>query len=267
MPDPIVFGFPRSTFVQIVRLVLTHKDVSYTFRDLEPEMGKPTHLALHPFNRVPILQRGDFTVYETSAIVTYVEETFDKVALRPTSPRERARMDQWISAVNSYYYPYMIYHVSHERNVFPELGIPSDEKVVAHALPKIEVGLQVVERQLAHAGAELALVVVEGVGEAADEDDERANAAMTQMVTDLEQRSRRLAAIERAKISDDDVAIRRRPFHLPLRRPRHWISPSPTRLPRSRRNTRASSHRRRRRTTCSAHRRRRSRNRRPDCSK
>jgi glutathione S-transferase len=113
-------------------------------------MGKPTHLALHPFNRVPILQHGDFTVYETSAIVTYVEETFDKVALRPTSPRERARMDQWISAVNSYYYPYMIYHVGHERNVFPALGIPSDEKVVAHALPKIETGMQVMQRQLSH---------------------------------------------------------------------------------------------------------------------
>jgi glutathione S-transferase len=39
----------------------------------------------------------------------------------------------------------MIYHVGHERNVFPRLGIPSDEKVVAHALPKIEVGLQVAE--------------------------------------------------------------------------------------------------------------------------
>jgi glutathione S-transferase len=149
MSDPIVFGFPRSTFVQIVRLVLTHKDVSYTFRDLEPEMGKPTHLALHPFNRVPILQHGDFTLYETSAIVTYVEETFDTVALRPASRRERAHMDQWISAVNSYYYPYMIYHVSHERRVFPELGIASDEKVVAHALPKIDVGLQVVEQELA----------------------------------------------------------------------------------------------------------------------
>ena len=58
-------------------------------------------------------------------------------------------MNQWISAVNSYYYPYMIYHVGHERNVFPKLGIEPDEKVVAHALPKIEVGLQVVERQLA----------------------------------------------------------------------------------------------------------------------
>jgi glutathione S-transferase len=59
-------------------------------------------------------------------------------------------MNQWISMVNSYFYPYMIYHVSHERNVFPELGIPSDEKVVAHALPKIEVALQVAERQLGH---------------------------------------------------------------------------------------------------------------------
>ena len=58
-------------------------------------------------------------------------------------------MNQWISAVNSYYYIYMIYHVGHERNVFPRLGIEPDEKVVAHALPKIDVGLQVVERQLA----------------------------------------------------------------------------------------------------------------------
>ena len=32
---------------------------------------------------------------------------------------------------------------------FPSLD-PSDEKVVAHALPKIEVALQVAERQLSH---------------------------------------------------------------------------------------------------------------------
>ena len=48
MSDLIVYGFPRSTFVNIVRLVLTHKEVPYTFHDLEPEMGKPSHLALHP---------------------------------------------------------------------------------------------------------------------------------------------------------------------------------------------------------------------------
>jgi glutathione S-transferase len=150
MPDPIVYGFPRSTFVNIVRLVLTHKEVPYTFHDLESEMGKPSHLALHPFDRVPILRHGDFTVYETSAIVSYVDETFPRLPLQPRDIPGRARMDQWISMVNSYYYPYMIYHVTHERLVFPELGIASDEKVVAHALPKVELGLKVAERQLGH---------------------------------------------------------------------------------------------------------------------
>ena len=150
MSDPILYGFPRSTFVNIVRMILTHKDVAYSFHDLEPVMGKPDHLALHPFNRVPILRHGDLTVYETSAIAAYVDEAFDGVRLSPKDVRERARMNQWISAVNSYYYPYMIYHVTHERLVFPELGIASDEKVVAHALPKVEIGLMAAERQLAH---------------------------------------------------------------------------------------------------------------------
>ncbi len=162
MSDPIVYGFPQSTFVNIVRLVLTHKDVPYTFHDLEPVMGKPDHLALHPFNRVPILGHGDFTVYETSAIVSYIDEAFAGPKLTPGDVRARARMQQWISAVNSYYYIYMIYHVTHERRVFPELGIASDEKVVAHALPKVELGLQVLERTLSRGqdylvGAELSL--------------------------------------------------------------------------------------------------------------
>jgi glutathione S-transferase len=150
MSDPVVYGFPRSTFVNIVRLVLTHKDVAYTFDDLEPVMGKPEHRALHPFNRVPIFRHDDLTVYETSAIVSYIDEAFEGARLTPSHVRARARMNQWISAINSYYYPYMIYHLTHELIVFPELGIASDEKVVAHAMPKVELALAVVERELAH---------------------------------------------------------------------------------------------------------------------
>ena len=152
MPDPIVYGFPRSTYVNIVRLILTHKNIPYGFHDLEPIMGKPEHLALHPFNRVPILRHGDFAVYETSAIASYIDEAFDGPRLTPQDVRQRARMNQWISAVNSYYYPYMIFHVTHERLVYPELGIASDEKVVAHALPKVELALGVMERELSHGG-------------------------------------------------------------------------------------------------------------------
>jgi len=45
--------------------------------------------------------------------------------------------------VSSYYYPYMSYHLSHERLIYPALGIAPDEKVVAHALPRIMVALDV----------------------------------------------------------------------------------------------------------------------------
>jgi len=149
MSETIVYGFPRSTFVNIVRLVLTHKDVAYRFEDLEPVMGRSEHLALHPFNRVPIFRHGDFTVYETRAIVGYIDEVFAGARLTPQNPHARARMNQWIGVVDSYVYPYMIHHVSHERLVFPELGIASDEKVVAHALPKVENALVAIERELA----------------------------------------------------------------------------------------------------------------------
>ena len=64
---------------------------------------------------------------------TYVDEAFEGAPLQPKDIQGRARMHQWISSVNSYYYPYMIYHVVHERLVFPQLGIATDEKVVAHA--------------------------------------------------------------------------------------------------------------------------------------
>jgi hypothetical protein len=48
MPSVTLFGFPRSVYVQMAGLYLTHKEVPYAFRDLEPDMGTPTHLSLHP---------------------------------------------------------------------------------------------------------------------------------------------------------------------------------------------------------------------------
>ena len=36
MADPIVYGFPRSTFVDIVRLILTHKTWPTAFTTSKP---------------------------------------------------------------------------------------------------------------------------------------------------------------------------------------------------------------------------------------
>ena len=45
-------------------------------------------------------------------------------------------MNQWISSLCAYFYPYMIYHITHERLVFPELGIPSNERSCSARCPR-----------------------------------------------------------------------------------------------------------------------------------
>ena len=57
-------------------------------------------------------------------------------------------MMQWLGAVGSYYYYWFVYHIGHERNVFPALGIEPDEKVVAVARPNAANALDVLEREL-----------------------------------------------------------------------------------------------------------------------
>jgi glutathione S-transferase len=148
MNEVIVYGFQRSTYVNVVRLILTEKGVPFRFHDTEDEMYTPEHRRRHPFGRVPVLRHGDFMLYETSAIAAYVDEVFDGPKLTPDEPRPRARMNQWMSNLNGYFYPYMIYHISHERLVFPELGIPGKEAIVERALPTATRALEVMEEEL-----------------------------------------------------------------------------------------------------------------------
>ena len=62
----------------------------YTFHDLESEMGPAFHLALHPFDRAPILRHGDFTVYETVAIVGYIDDVFESCVVTKNTVRPHA---------------------------------------------------------------------------------------------------------------------------------------------------------------------------------
>jgi glutathione S-transferase len=148
MDTVTLYGFQRSTYVNVARLVLHAKGVAFTFHDTENEMYTATHLARHPFGRVPVLEHGDFRLYETSAIAFYVDDAFDGPALQPVDTHRRAKMHQWVSNLSAYFYPYMIYYLVHERVVFPELGIETEEVVVAAALPKVERALAVMEREL-----------------------------------------------------------------------------------------------------------------------
>src|SRR4029078_8362200 len=148
MSNVTLFGFPRSTFVKVAGLILTARNVEFRFHDTENEMYLPTHLDRHPFARVPALQHDDFMLYETSAIAAYVDDAFPGPKLTPADPRKRALINQWIGNLNWYFYPQIIYHVTHERLVYPELGIPGNDRIVQRAMPKVIRALEVMEKEL-----------------------------------------------------------------------------------------------------------------------
>ena len=83
------------------RWALEEAGIPYKTRLLEQgDQDKPDYRALQPFGQVPILQDGDFTLFESGAIVLHIGERSE--ALLPKDPLARARATQWlIAALNS----------------------------------------------------------------------------------------------------------------------------------------------------------------------
>ncbi|WP_449122900.1 glutathione S-transferase family protein [Pseudomonas sp. MPG01] len=53
-------------------------------------------LALNPCAMVPVIQDGDFTLWESNTIIRYLVSRYDGSHLYPTDAQTRARIDQWI---------------------------------------------------------------------------------------------------------------------------------------------------------------------------
>ncbi|ROO09694.1 glutathione S-transferase [Pseudomonas fluorescens] len=53
-------------------------------------------LALNPCAMVPVIQEGDFTLWESNTIIRYLAARYDGSHLYPTDAQTRARIDQWI---------------------------------------------------------------------------------------------------------------------------------------------------------------------------
>ncbi|MBY8934501.1 glutathione S-transferase family protein [Pseudomonas fluorescens] len=53
-------------------------------------------LALNPCAMVPVIQDGDFTLWESNTIIRYLAARFDGSHLYPTDTQTRARVDQWV---------------------------------------------------------------------------------------------------------------------------------------------------------------------------
>jgi glutathione S-transferase len=87
---------PFSTYSRRVRMALLEKGLEVD--EIEVDMAAGAHrrdpyLTLNPYGRVPTLVDGDLVLYESTAILDYLEARFPEPALVPGGVRERALVD------------------------------------------------------------------------------------------------------------------------------------------------------------------------------
>jgi glutathione S-transferase len=103
---PEIIGSAQSSYTRLVRMVCEEKGIDYALT--EALLGAPEIFAIHPFGRMPVLRHGDFTLFESKAIATYLDRAFPGPALIPSDPKLAALTEQWVSLVNTAMDPMLV---------------------------------------------------------------------------------------------------------------------------------------------------------------
>jgi glutathione S-transferase len=99
MAELEILGVPFSNFVWACRICCAEKGVSHTLLPLRPH--SPEVLAINPFGKVPAMRHGEVTLFESRAIIAYVDRAFDGPPLVPTDLLGAAKAEEWLSLLVS----------------------------------------------------------------------------------------------------------------------------------------------------------------------
>jgi glutathione S-transferase len=134
----IVHATPGSPFSRSVMAALKEKGAPWRLAALKPGTSRQEpHLSRHPFGRIPVVEHDGFTVYETQAILRYLDRILPEPALTPADPRAAARMDQVMNINDWYLFQGCGNVITFQRIIRPILfGQPTDEDAVREAMPR-----------------------------------------------------------------------------------------------------------------------------------
>ena len=90
-----IHGLPPSSFTRTVRLGCHEKGVAYELVEAMPHSIE----ALNPFRKIPVITHGEVTLFESTAILRYLDRAFPGPKLWPEEVVAAALCDQWVSAV------------------------------------------------------------------------------------------------------------------------------------------------------------------------
>ena len=136
MADFVVHGVPGSPYVRAALLVLEEKGADYRLAALQlGTLKQEPHLSRHPFGRIPAFEHDGWMLYETQAILRYVDAVVPEPRLQPADPRAAARMNQVMGITDWYVMPQISRTITLNRVVAPRFGRPVNEEAVTVAIP------------------------------------------------------------------------------------------------------------------------------------
>jgi glutathione S-transferase len=135
MSEFTVYSHPGSPFGRAVMATLEEKGAPFRLARLAPK--SPEHFALHPFGRVPIFEHAGFRLYETQAILRYLDRVLPSPPLTPADPKRAARMDQVMNINDWYLFQGVGNVIIFHRIIGPRvMGTTPDEDAIKAAMPK-----------------------------------------------------------------------------------------------------------------------------------
>jgi glutathione S-transferase len=136
MSRMIVHGIPGSPYVRAALLALEEKGADYELAAMAfGTVKQEPHLSRHPFGRIPAFEHDGWMLYETQAIMRYVDAAVPGPRLQPEEPRAAARMNQLIGIADWYLMPQVSATITFNRVVKPRFKMPVDETAIAAAIP------------------------------------------------------------------------------------------------------------------------------------
>jgi glutathione S-transferase len=141
MSEFTVHSIPGSPFGRAVMAVLEEKGTPWRLAPIPPGgLKTEPHLSRHPFGRMPVLERDGFSLYETGAILRYLDRILPTPTLTPADPEAAARMDQVMSINDWYLFQGVGNVIGFQRVVGPRLmGLTPNEEACSAALPQGKV--------------------------------------------------------------------------------------------------------------------------------
>ncbi|MGI8841707.1 MAG: glutathione S-transferase family protein [Caulobacteraceae bacterium] len=148
--DFVVHTIPGSPFARAVMIALEEKGLHWRLSPLAPgALKQEPHLSRHPFGRMPAVEHGDFTLYETQAILRCIDRIAPAPPLTPAEPRAAARMDQLMNISDWYLFQGAGNVIAFQRVVGPRVfGVTPDEGAIAACLPKARTAFDEIARLL-----------------------------------------------------------------------------------------------------------------------